>query len=165
MEPDPPSSLIGLRLSLIIGTLLGDLESLNLGSLGPGLGDRGPELMRLRSASRDGDGDLDLGGELPPSAPQQASSGGMCVIGENSPLLNLSWSALLLSDVWSAISLPLASRTSGPFGTGDTECQPLFLDVGLPLPAFSSVGLLFLGTSAGPRSPHPYSFNFAEASV
>ena len=91
---------MGLRRSLIIGTLLGDRESLNLGSLGPGLGERGPELMRLRSASREGDGDLDLGGELPPSAPQQADSGGMCPIGENSALANLSCSPPLplLSD-------------------------------------------------------------------
>ena len=160
MEPDPPSSLIGLRRSLIIGTLLGDLESLNFGSLGPGLGDLGPELMRLRSASREGEGDLDLGGELPPSPPQQtASSGGKCPNGKNSPLTNLSSSGLPLSDAWS-----FASRLSGPlamapFDTGDNECRPLFLDVGLPLPAFSSVGLLFLGTSV-----YPYSSSFAEAS-
>ena len=43
-----------------MGTLLGDRESLNLGSRGPGLGDRGPELIRERSASREGDGDLGL---------------------------------------------------------------------------------------------------------
>ena len=42
----------------MMGTLLGDRESLNLGSRGPGLGDRGPELIRERSASREGDGDL-----------------------------------------------------------------------------------------------------------
>ena len=50
-------SLRGLLLSLMIGTLLGERESLNLGILGPGLGVRGPELILLRSASREGEGD------------------------------------------------------------------------------------------------------------
>ena len=128
--------------------------------------------MRLRSASRDGDGDLDLGGELPPSPPQQAASGGRWAMGENSPLTKPSGSASLpLSDARSAKSLPFASRPSSPLAfivplaTGDTECRSLFLDVGRPLPALDSVGLLFLGASEEPLSPHPYSpSSFADGS-
>lgn len=47
----------GLLLSLIIGTLLGDLLSFILGNLGPGLGVLGP-LILDRSPLKLGDGDL-----------------------------------------------------------------------------------------------------------
>jgi len=49
--------LRGLLLSLIIGTLLGDLLSFILGNLGPGLGVLGP-LILDRSPLKLGDGDL-----------------------------------------------------------------------------------------------------------
>ena len=132
-----------------------------MGSLGPGLGERGPELIRLRSASKDGDGDLDLVGELSPSGPQQEASGGVCAMGEKFPsLVNRLWSpALPLSNVGSSGSLPLATV---PLGTGDTI--PLLLDAGLPLPALSIDGLLFLVASPASFSPHPYSFSFVDAS-
>lgn len=51
------SSRMGDRRSRMIGTLLGERESLNFGSLGPGLGVRGPVLIRLRSAIKEGEGD------------------------------------------------------------------------------------------------------------
>jgi len=47
----------GLLLSLIIGTLLGDLLSFILGSLGPGLGVLGPLILE-RSPRKLGEGDL-----------------------------------------------------------------------------------------------------------
>ena len=143
MDPDPPSSLIGLLLSLIIGTLLGDLESLNLGSRGPGLGDLGPELMRLRSARRDGEGDLDLGGDPPPSSgPQQAASGGVCAIGENSSLGYLSLPSPSPSSSFLAFAM---------LRTGDNERRPLFVD----LLASSNIGLALLGTPTCSLSSHP----------
>ena len=133
-----------------------------MGSLGPGLGERGPELIRLRSASKDGDGDLDLVGELSPSGPQQEASGGVCAMGEKfSSLVNRLWSpALPLSNVGSSGSLTLA--TVPLLGTGDTI--PLLLDAGLPLPALSIDGLLFLVASPASFSPHPYSFSFVDTS-
>ena len=133
-----------------------------MGSLGPGLGERGPELIRLRSASKDGDGDLDLVGELSPSGPQQEASGGVCAMGEKFPsLVNRLWSpALPLSNVGSSGSLTLA--TVPLLRTGDTI--PLLLDAGLPLPALSIDGLLFLVASPASFSPHPYSFSFVDAS-
>ena len=137
-----------------------------MGSLGPGLGERGPELIRLRSASKDGDGDLDLVGELSPSGPQQEASGGVCAMGEKFPsLVNRLWSpALPLSNVGSSGSLPLATvpLLFPLLGTGDTI--PLLLDAGLPLPALSIDGLLFLVASPASFSPHPYSFSFVDAS-